>query len=53
MKGIKEMKKHLTEAHKGLLDFTGSGGEESLAGAQQALLLFLKTYHDLGQEPAA
>lgn len=51
--GINEMKKHLTEAHKGLLDFTGSGGEDSLAGAQQALLLFLKTYHDLGQEPDA
>lgn len=51
--GINELKKYLTEAHKGLIDFTGSGGQESLANAQQALLLFLKAYYDLGQEPAA
>ncbi|MBM7713453.1 stage II sporulation protein B [Bacillus thermophilus] len=51
--GINDLGKYLTEAQKALLEFTESGGPDSLAKAQQALLLFLKTYHDLGQEPAA
>jgi hypothetical protein len=45
--GLADFQKHLTDAQKGLADFAASGSRESLSGAQQALLLFLKSYQEL------